>query len=105
LEEVALEEIGELRERVLPPSLGMVLGGAGLGGLGAVLTWKVGNLWALLSAFGVLVFAGGLIRIRYYDIVQGDKLLTFWSFNSQGPGRFRAKRFAGSLKRQLARDS
>ncbi|MFQ6033527.1 MAG: hypothetical protein ACE5KR_01560 [Candidatus Bipolaricaulia bacterium] len=105
LEEIALEEIGELRERVLPPSLGMVLDGAGLGGLGALLTWKAGDLWVLLLVLGVLVLAGGLIRIRYYDLFQADKLLPFWSFNSQGPGRFRARRFARSLKRQLTRGS
>jgi len=103
LEEIALEEIEELRERVLPPSLGMVLGGAGLGGLGALLMWLVGDLWALLVAFGVLVLAGGLTRIRYCDLFQGDKPLPFWSFSSQGPGRFRARRFARSLGSQLER--
>jgi hypothetical protein len=103
LEELALEQVKEVRERVLPPSLGMVLGGAGLGGLGALLAWKFNDLWALLLIFGILVSAGGFIKIRYYDLIQGDKPLPFWSFNSQGPGRFRARRFAYSLKRQLTR--
>lgn len=105
LEEIALQKIGEVCERALPFSWGMILGGAGMGSLGALLTWRFSDLWVLLLIFGVLILAGGLRRTHHYDLLQGDEPLPFWSFNSQGIGRFRARRFAHSLKHQLARNS
>jgi len=103
LEEIDLNTVSGLGERALPFSFGMILGGAGLGGLGVLLTWKFGNLWVLLLIFGALVFAGGFIRIHYYDLMYDNRPLPFWSFSSQGPGRFHARRFAKSLNHQLSR--
>ncbi len=102
LEELVLGEIEGLRERVPPISWPMVLVGTGLGGLGALLSREFGDLWPLLLIFGVLILLAGFVRIRQYELLQGGKPLPYWSFSSQGRGRFRARRFARSLREQLA---
>jgi len=95
--EVPLAQITEFRERVTPRSWPTIAVGAGMSLAGGLLT-RVSDWWALLLMVGLLIFASGFVRLRYYDVSVGGQLSPYWSFTAQGLSKFLARGLARQLE-------